>query len=102
MPTHRRSTAVIGLAPPRLSRKEEWGHWRISIDRKTLVCVAERAGYYQVTLAELPTAEACVARMQQVIAEKSAWVDQRILDDLRRALIEIKRITLPKVSVESR
>lgn len=93
---------VVGLDLPRLSRKEEWGRWRISVDRRTLVCVADRAGNYQVSLTELTTADACVARMQEVIAEKSSWVDQRVLDDLHRALIKVTGFSIPPVSVSER
>ena len=98
----RRSASVIGSHRPRLSRQEAWGDWRISADRKTLVCIAGRAGNYQVTLAELLTADACVARMQQVIAEKASWVDQRVLDDLLRALKKVTGFALPPIVVDHR
>lgn len=97
-----RPRSVIGLDRRRLSRKEEWGRWWISVDRTTLVCVADRAGNYQVSLSELTTVEGCVARMQEVIAEKSSWVDQRVLDDLRRALIKVTGFSFPPISVRQR
>ncbi len=102
MARSRPSKSVVGSARPRLSRKQAWGHWRISTDRRTLVCVSDRAGNYQVSLAELTSLEACVARMQNVIAEKSSWVDQRVLDDLRRALRQVTRFDVPPVQVDHR
>lgn len=72
------------------------------MDGKTLVCVADRAGNYQVSLVELTTVESCVARMRDVIAEKSSWVDQRVLDDLRRALKEETGVAVPAVLVDAR
>lgn len=91
---------VIGLAKPRLSRKEAWGEWRVSLDRQTLVCVAPLAGNYQVSLVELKTAELCQQRVAEVVSIKGSWVDQRVLDDLCRALKAITGLPIAKVDVE--
>ena len=98
----RSSKAVIGSDRPRLRTKPAWGQWRISTDDKLLVCISDRAGNYQVSLTELTTVEECVARMQHVIADKSSWVDQRVLDDLRRALAEVTGFRIPSVPVGPR
>lgn len=99
MPPRGPRKSVIGSDRPRLRAKPAWGNWRISTDDKLLVCIADRAGNYQVSLTEL---EACVARMQHVSADKSSWVDQRVLDDLRRALAEVTRFKIPFVQVGPR
>jgi hypothetical protein len=96
----RPSNAVIGNDRPRLSRKEACGDWRLSTDRRTLVCVSDRAGGYQVSLTELTSLEDCVARMRHIIAETASWVDQRVLDDLRRALRDVTSFKIPPIQVD--
>lgn len=51
---------------------------------------------------ELKTTDLCEQRMAEVVSVKGSWVDQRVLDDLRRALKETTGLPIPKVEVDVR
>lgn len=80
----------IGISRPRLNRKRAWGHWHPTLDGKTLVLDRRDSGNYQVNLDDLHTEEASRIRVAEVVAAKNAWADQRVVDDLCRALRELK------------
>jgi hypothetical protein len=81
---------------PRLNRRKAWGLWHLTVDGKTLVFDDARSGHYEVDLAELATVELARRRLEDVAA-KVAWVDQRVVDDLRRALRELTKLDVPLV-----
>lgn len=59
----------------------------------------DESGRYQIALDDLHTPEDSLRLVETVIALKSAWVDQRQVDDLRRALRETKKHSLPAIDV---
>ena len=85
------------MSMPRLSAKHQWGVWKISTDLKTLVCTDPYSAGYQVSLAELTTAQAAAARIQDVVAVKDSWVDQRVIDDLRRAIMQMTKLQIAPI-----
>ena len=52
---------------------------------------------YDVSLEQLFSHEDAVVRVRHVLAEKIAWVTQRDLDDLCRAIRDLKGFDLPQV-----
>ncbi|MBA3539303.1 MAG: hypothetical protein H0T79_06715 [Deltaproteobacteria bacterium] len=88
----------IGMARPRLDRRKAWGYWHPTLDGTTLVFDRPESGNYQVTLADLRTLEEATLRIAEVAA-KDAWVDQRVIDDLCRAVRELTKLPVPKVLV---
>ncbi len=89
----------VGMPLPRLSAKHEWGVWKISKDLQTLVCTNPYSAGYQVSLAELTTTQAANARILDVIAVKDSWVDQRVIEDLRRAIVQMTKLSLPLIDL---
>lgn len=89
----------IGIEKPRLDRTRAWGFWYVSRDGRTLVYDRPESGNYQVNLAELQTLDDCTRRVEKVIAVKDGWVDQRVVDDLVRALRELVDRAVPRATL---
>ena len=97
-----RSRTPIGVERPRLSRTDAWGYWHVTTDGSTLVFDRRDSGNYQVPLDDLRTLEDARLRVGEVVALKDAWADQRVVDDLRRALRALKGFNVPEILVEDR
>lgn len=92
----------IGVDVPRLNRGKSWGYWFVTVDGKTLVFNRRESGNYQISLADLHTPEDARIRVHEVLARKDAWVDQRVIDDLRRAIRDLTKLVVPEILVDQR
>lgn len=86
----------------RLRRDRAWGLWYLTVNGKSLVHESRDSAFYEVPLEELATPEDARLRVETVVALKSAWVDQRVVDDLRRAFRAVKNFEVPFVACEQR
>jgi hypothetical protein len=86
----------------RLKRSKAWGLWHENFAGTALIHNSRDSAYYEVALDELATVEDATLRVETVIALKSAWVTQRVVDELRRALREVKGFNVPPVDVRER
>ena len=86
----------------RLNRRKAWGLWYVTTDGGALIYDHRDSGFYDVSLRELFALEDAVLRVEKVIAVKRAWVTQRVVDDLRRALRDVKGFDVPRVDIFSR
>lgn len=86
----------------RLKRSKAWGLWHETHSGGALIHDSRDSAYYEVALDELGSVEEATIRVENVVAVKSAWVTQRVVDELRRALRDLKGFYVPDVDVRGR
>jgi hypothetical protein len=86
----------------RLRRDRAWGLWFLTSDQASLVHDSRESAWYEVPLADVAKPDDAQIRVETVVALKSAWVTQRVVDDLCRALRSIRGFQLPPIVVDAR
>jgi len=80
-------------------RGPAWGNWYRCKRGRHLVHTGRGSANYDVALDQLQTMGHAVERVEKVVAHKLAWMTQRDVDDLCRAIRDLLGFDMPPVEL---